>query len=353
MKILFLPKYDKDGPSSRYRTFQYLQYYNDFGIDCVVFPFFSYGYISSLNAKSSVFFYMRGIFRRMKKVFSFYKYDLIVIEKELIPYFPSILEYILFLFKKKYILDFDDAIYVNYSESSNCIVRFFLKNKIKKIISWASGVITGSPELTAYAKKYNKKVVEIPTSIDLVKYSLDSALVKAERFVIGWIGGRATSKHIEIIKPALDRFLFEYDNVYLHLIGYSGNLFVENEHIKIISWSSITEVEELGKIDIGVMPLVNQPFERGKCGFKLIQYMACSKPTISTPLLANVKIDNGIGNLFATSQEEWFSCLEEMYNNRRDYCEIGSRNRKIVLQEYSIQSNYLKYISFFKAIQDL
>ena len=351
MRILFLPKYDIDGASSRYRTHQYLSVFN---IKYKVSSFFPYGYIGRMNKmKYKVAYAIYSIMRRIVIVASqSYKYDLIVIEKELIPYFPPILEYILHLCHKKFVLDFDDAIYINYVCHNFSLIRWLLGRKIPYIASWASGITTGSPELTSYLLSFNSNIIEIPTSIDLDKYKLYSPK-PTNKYVIGWIGSRSTSKHLDTIAEVLLRFISYHKEAELHLIGYYGTAFRNAERVLLIPWNAKTEFHEMLQFHVGLMPLIDLPFEHGKCGFKLVQYMACAKPTISTPFPANVKIDGGNGNLFASTSEEWFISLETVCSKRFFYENVGRRNRLCVERNYSIQMNQNKYLEFFKLIVDL
>ena len=168
--------------------------------------------------------------------------------------------------------------------------------------------------------------------------------------MIGWIGSRSTSQHLDSIADVLIDFILTHSNAKLHLIGYYGKAFENFKNISIIQWDAMTELTDILEFTIGIMPLIDRPFEHGKCGFKLIQYMACEKPTISTPFIANLKIDNGNGNLFASTDKEWNECLEWGYNNRASLEEVGKKNRKTVVEKYSIQNNHSKYIDFYNSI---
>jgi glycosyltransferase involved in cell wall biosynthesis len=225
-----------------------------------------------------------------------------------------------------------------------------LAKKIPKIISLSNGVISGNTYLFNYAKTYNINTVGVPTSIDLEKYT-DIGITpnfNDKKFIVGWIGGKATSHYVEKLLPILNMFAKSNKNIEIKLIGFypSNNCTCLSPQIKLVKWSAETEIEELKNIDVGIMPLEYTAWDEGKCGFKLIQYMACSKPTISTPMQANIAIDGGIGNLFASSNEEWYNALLTILNNRQEYRKIGIENRNRVKEKYSIQSNYLHFVNF-------
>ncbi|GHT64217.1 glycosyl transferase [Bacteroidia bacterium] len=348
MKILFLPKYNIDGASSRYRTYQYLHLFRKNNIKCIVSSFFLLGHVKN-HRKCPLFNYLLFPFCALRRTiilpYCFFV-DLIIIEKEITPYFPPMFEFLLRIFKRKFLLDYDDAVYYCYKDNPNIFIKKLLSKKIDTIMSLASGVITGSPSLTMFASQFNAKVLEIPTSIDIDNYILYNSM-ESNIFIIGWIGSFATSQYIDTIEEALLSFLQQTENTYLHLIGYKGNLAKKNSRIKIIPWSSDTEITELQKMNVGIMPLDDTPFAHGKCGFKLIQYMASQKPTISTPFEANIKIDSGNGNLFASTQNDWLVALLECYKNYEKYKQIGIENWRKVYDFYTIQSNWKKYIDFY------
>lgn len=342
-RILFFTKYTRIGPSSRYRTYQYLDFYHNF--DIKVFPFFDSKYVSGIRF-NYVYVFSRYL-KRVLDIFKIKKNDIIFLEYEFMPYmiFNSFLFRAL---KIKYVVDYDDAIFHNYDQHSNWFLRFFLKKKIPKVIEHANFVVTGSPYLTRFAKKYNKNVVELPTSIDFRKY--DVRYVGSEdRFIIGWIGSMSTSINLISLLPVFNRLKKENIDFKIHLIGFNKTLeerFV-NLPVEFIEWRSETEVVEIKKFSVGIMPLEHTLFNRGKCAFKLIQYMACGIPTISTPLEANIKVNQNNGNLFANTSEEWYQSFLKIYKNKSDFKEIGGRNVINVKNNYSIQSNYKKYLELF------
>ena len=356
MRILFLTKYTWAGPSSRYRTYQYFPLFEAAGISCVASPFFNDTYLNIIYGRKGkihlIYLLPFYFFRRILMLFSINKYNLIVIEKELIPYFFPIFEKILFILKKKYFLDFDDAIFHNYDKSGSFLIKLLFKNKIPTIIKYAEGICAGNTYLADFAKNFNKKVIEIPTSVDTNKYSVVKKY-NSVKFTIGWIGSKSTSIYLENIIDLLIDFAEKNKNIIIKLIGFYSTKNVNIlPNIKIIEWNEISEIDELSTFDVGIMPLNNNYFEKGKCGFKLIQYMACSIPTISTPLQANVNIDGGNGNLFASNEYEWYSCLEKIYFQREKYFLIGMKNRKRVEENYSIKNNHLKYLEMYKKIKN-
>lgn len=347
MNILFFTKYNKRGPSSRYRIYQYLQLYEKEGIKVKVKPLFDSKFFSSfITIKICYTFYY--YVRRFFQLFQVLKYDLIYVEYELFPYFPSIFEKLFKFLNVKYIVDYDDAIFHNYNESNNFFVKLLLSNKIDVVIKNASYVVTGSPYLTSYVSQLNSNYVEIPTSVSKKNYCRNLSNTKNDIFTIGWIGSSTTSVNVLKLIPVFEKLSYKID-FQLNLIGFDKNLMKQFNHLNVnfINWNSETEIEEIKKFDVGIMPLENNSFNQGKCGFKLVQYMGCCLPTIASPLEANVKINRNKKNLFAITNEDWLCCFEKIYRNQLYFREVGLENHIDFLEYYTIESNFDTYIAVF------
>lgn len=351
-KIYCFTKYSAKGPSSRYRTFQFLPFWSQF-YEIEVHSLLGDWYFdkqSNLFKKGRNF--LISFFNRLKILQKAGPNDMVWIEYELFPYLGSFAERTL---KKKgipFILDYDDAIFHWYGNHSMSLIRRLMDGKIEKLISMASAVVTGSPYLTKYAKKYHLNTIEIPTSINPDNYlPIGKGFQnKPENcLVIGWLGSRTTSKNLAIIKEAFSEFTKEF-SAELWLMGYDENLqdIWKGLPVKFFQWSAEEEIKFLRTIDVGIMPLYVNDFNKGKCGFKLIQYMAMGKPTISTPLEANKKIDRARINFFAETAEEWIACFKEVEKQiiNTDY----AINRGVIEQYYNAKLNEVIYREIFEKI---
>ena len=347
MKILFLPKYNELGPSSRYRIYQYLDSYEKAGIKVEVSPLFGF-YFFTDNKISKIGYTLYYFLRRAFKIIQVYKYDLVYIEYELFPYFPAIFEKLFSLLNVKYIVDYDDAIFHNYNASSNFFIKVLLSNKIDTVVRNASYVISGSPYLTHYICRINANCVEIPTSVSKVKYVQKPKSETNAVFTIGWIGSRSTSVNVLKLIPAFVELRKKME-FQLNLIGFDQNESSKLSHLNVnfIKWDAKTELEEINKFDVGIMPLENTPFNRGKCGFKLVQYMGCSLPTIATPLEANVKINRNKKNLYAITTEDWVSAFEKVFHNQDYFKQVGLDNYNDFTNYYTLENNSETYIAVF------
>jgi glycosyltransferase involved in cell wall biosynthesis len=349
VKVLFLPKHEYLGASSRYRTLQYLPYLKDH-IDFDISPLFSDEYLKYkyTHKKENKSVTLKRILNRIKTILlSASKYDLLVIEKELLPYFPPFLEYYLKVRNIPYIVDYDDAVWHNYDHHRKRLVRTLLRNKIKTVIKNASIVIAGSEYIIEYAKRARaKQIIKIPTVIDISKYKCNEIHDEKESFVIGWIGSPSSSQYLFEIDNILKQFTDKYDAV-VNLIGFDSSLSnkLNFRHI-VIPWKEESEVREICKFDVGIMPLPDTPFERGKCGFKLIQYMGCKKPVIASPIGENnYIIDHEKNGFLASGDKDWYTYLEKLYHSK-DLCnKMGENSYQKTYSQYSLQMTQDIYLS--------
>jgi len=347
-KILFLPKYGELGASSRYRIFQYLPSIEKENIDYEIQPLFNdsylkYRYKYGSTNKKIVFL---SLIKRIKTiVFGVSRYNLLIIEKELLPYFPSFLESYLKWRKIPYIVDYDDAVWHNYDVNENILIRLMLRNKIQRVMSNANIVIAGSEYIVNYAKKANaEKIVKIPTIIDTDKYKCKNNH-KLELFVVGWIGSQTTSKLIVAIDEILKVFT-DKNNAIVHLIGFDEKLASQLTcNYRIIKWDKKTEVQQICNFDVGIMPLLDSLFEKGKCGFKLIQYMGCAKPVIASPIGENNYIvENGVNGFLVFDKEDWLVKLQTLYDDKSLASNMGFHGYEKIQKHYSLENAQKIYI---------
>ena len=244
-------------------------------------------------------------------------------------------------------MDFDDAFFHSYDSFEGNFYLTALRIKYPFIITISDHIITGSPYLTSFVSTLSSNVSEIPTCVLSINENIGLGKRNDNIFTVGWIGSGSTSKYIDLIAEPLKGFLHSYSSK-LILIGYSGSKFQNQHNVQLIDWSENNELSFLPQIDVGIMPLTDDKWSRGKCGFKLIQYMSYGKPTISTPLDANIKIDGASGNLFASSDAEWSDSLFTVYKNSEKYHMIGKRNIARVSHNYLLDVVVPKYESIFK-----
>ncbi len=283
------------------------------------------------------------------------KYDLVLIEYELFPYFPPLFETILHKRGIKYIVDYDDAIFHKYDMSNNKIIHGLLKNKIAKVMEYADHVIVCNAYLEAYAKKYNEHTFRLPTVVILDKYKNEMGTFqkKEKNFVIGWVGSRTTSMYILEILPAIKKFIEKYENIRFDLVGFDRTLLSDEDvikyHLNIIDWTEEKEIENILNFDVGIMPLHDDPWSKGKCGFKLVQYMSCKKPVIASPVGMNCAlVQNDQNGFLADTIDEWFNAFEILYLDENLREKMAENNFLKIEIEYNNEKNCKKYVKLLQ-----
>ncbi|MCF8221120.1 MAG: glycosyltransferase family 4 protein, partial [Cryomorphaceae bacterium] len=260
----------------------------------------------------------------------------------------------LFSLRSKLVFDFDDSIWLPTISKGNHRLKF-LKNpeKVKKIISFSSQVVCGNQYLADYAGAYNSKVVIIPSTIDTDKYYVRHK-VSQETIIIGWSGSFTTVPHFEYLIPSLIKLQDKYGKrVAFLVIGLEGYAF-QGLNMVSIPWNAITEVEDLHQMDIGIMPLPDNEWTRGKCGMKGLQYMAAGIPTVMSPIGVNKEIiQDGENGFLAFTEDEWVDKLSILIDSVDLRKKFGLNGRKTIEEKYSVKANAPRYLKLFNQVLNL
>jgi len=351
MKILLLSKYGRLGASSRLRSYQYIPYLEKQGILVDNAPLLGDEYLRKLYSAGNrpLMSIAKSYLQRLWNILRFKHYDLLWIEKELFPWMPAIAESCLRKFGVKYVVDYDDAIFHQYDLHPNPLVRMMLQKKIDKVMRHATLVIVGNDYLAKRASQAGARWVEIlPTVIDIERYTL-SGIRQNNGFYIGWIGTPMTAKYIYQIKDALVRICLE-KNAKLLLIGLE-KIDIEGVPVQTFPWDEKKEVELIKMFDVGIMPLQDGAWEKGKCGYKLIQYMACSLPVIASPVGANMEIvDHGVNGYLASTETEWLESFRRLQQDKRLRTEMGKAGRAKVEKKYCLQVTAPRFVELLEKV---
>jgi glycosyltransferase involved in cell wall biosynthesis len=266
--------------------------------------------------------------------------DLWWIEKELWPWVPALLERAL-LARRPYMLDLDDAIFHNYDLHRRSAVRHMYGRKIDELMAGAALVIAGNEYLAQRARRAGARWVEVlPTVVDLAHYTASGSKPAAPSdrpVTIGWIGSPATVSHLlGLERPFLE--LARRHRFRLLVIG-GGEVNLPGVEVISVPWSEDTEATSVAQCDIGVMPLPDSPWERGKCGYKLIQYMACGLPVVASPVGANTTIvSEGLNGFLAADATDWYAALARLVSDPTLRARLGGAGRARVEADYCVQA---------------
>lgn len=337
MNLLALPRYQQLGPSSRVRFYQYYPALRKQGFVIQDAPFFSNDYVRRLYASQParmgevLFAYLR----RLSTLLRARNFDLLWLEKEFLPWMPAWVESL--LARQPYIVDYDDAVFHRYDLHPSGLIRRLLGRKIDGVMQNAALVVAGNEYLAKRALAAGAKRVEILASVvDADLYAPTPARVSG--FTVGWIGSPITAPYLDVVRPALE-VLTKGDQTRVSLIGAGNAIKWKNANVHSLPWREESEIQNIQKFDIGIMPLVDEPFERGKCGYKLIQYMACGLPVIASPVGVNRQIvEHGVTGFLVNNQDEWLQALLYLRDNPVRRREMGLAGRKKMEAEYSLQT---------------
>ncbi|MFN3405788.1 MAG: glycosyltransferase [Cytophagaceae bacterium] len=356
-KVLFLALHRPDrSPSQRFRFEQYIDFLNQHEFVCKqIFLLNQHDdkiYYSKGKFLTKIIILIKSIFKLLKKIL-FSKYEIVFIQREGFMLGTSIFER-LFSYRSKIIFDFDDSIWrqqTGENKSNNKRLQF-LKNpdKTKDLISLSHMIFAGNEYLANFALQYNSNVKIIPTTIDTDKYRI-TIKQKKERVCIGWSGSFSTIIHFEFIVEYLEKLINKYGSlIYFKVIG-DENYVNPKLNLKGSRWNHETEVKDLSEIDIGIMPLPDDEWTKGKCGLKGLQYMALGIPTIMSPVGVNTTIiQDGINGFLAYSPDDWISKLSILIENEHMRNEMGNKGRETVETYYSVNSNKDLYLKYFREL---
>ncbi|MBV6462161.1 MAG: hypothetical protein HJHJAOHD_02305 [Flavobacteriales bacterium] len=356
-KILFLSPYPENkAPSQRLKYEQYFTILNQEGYRVYTSSFVNDKFWKIIYRKGyffrKLFFTLLGYVKRIIVLFYIRKYDVVYVHLWVTPIGIPFFEYMVSLLSKKLIYDIDDMVFLGHSSQANRIWQG-LKGTRKMIylIKCADHVITCTPKLDEFVRKYNIHTTDISSTVDTVKYIPINSYKNNHQIVIGWSGSHSTSKYLYLIKDALKDLTKKYD--YKLMVMGDASFQISGVNIEAYDWSEDIELDTLQKFDIGLYPLPDEDWVYGKSGLKAIQYMALGIPTIATGLGANLRIiEDGVnGFLISTNHlNQWKERMEQLLIDANLREKLGKKGRKTIEKEYSVEVNKEKYLSIFNSL---
>jgi glycosyltransferase involved in cell wall biosynthesis len=344
-KLLFITPYSIESASERYRIYQFLPYLERAGFACTVRPFASRALHRAIQAEQlapklvcTPFCYLR----RMLDLASISGYDAVVVHRGIFPFPWPALEKVVIRHHARVIFDFDDAVHIGHQDTATTkypwIYKFKYGSGVNKMLSHCAHVIAGNRTLAKHASLFNSQVSIIPTVVDLDKYTYHPCRGTREVVTIGWVGSRSTSPYLLEIEPAL-RLLSDAHPGKIRFRLYGDPRRKLNlPNFESLPFSLASEIEDLRTFDIGIMPVPDNDWTRGKCALKAIQYMALGIPTVTSPVgMATELVQHDVNGAWAQTPKEWFDALNRLITDiqlRKVYAEAG---RKTVVARYSLQ----------------
>lgn len=343
-------------PGQRFRCEQYIEFLEQQG--------FQVSYSNLIAEEEDEVFYSNGKFfqklllfikafrRRLRDVKRASEYDIIFIYREALMIGTTYFERRFVKSGAKIIFDFDDSIWLNDVSQGNYKLKWMKRPaKTSDIIRLSDMVFAGNTYLADYAQQYNKNVKIVPTTINTNYHTLRKPKFNHSAICIGWTGTSTTLKHFEVAIPVLRKLKQKYEGrIYFKVIV---NFPYEVKELDLLAteWRKETEIEDLSEFDIGIMPLPDDNWSKGKCGFKGLQYMAMEISTVMSPVGINSEIINdGENGFLANSDEEWAVKLSKLIESPELRERLGKAGRQTVIERYSVESQKNDYLKYFNEL---
>jgi len=344
-RILFLVPYPLGiAPSQRFRFEQYFDLLREEGIPYDVRPFLDHQAMDVLyrpgNLLLKLWKVMLGLCKRIADLFSLGNYDVVFLHREAAPIGPPVFEWLITkVFRKKVVFDFDDAIWLPNTSASNPFISFFKRYRnANNTASWAWKVSCGNAYLRDHAAQFNTQAIINPTTIDTERHHNRVKHYAGGKTVIGWTGTHSTIKYLDTLVPLLKRLEQEFDFELLVIADRKPDF--ELKSLRFIPWNKTTEIDDLLRMDVGIMPLEDDRWAKGKCGFKALQYMALGIPAIVSPVGVNTEIvTHGVNGWICTTEAEWEGCFRSILSDASQLPGLSAAARDTVVKRYSVASN--------------
>lgn len=323
-------------PGQRFRIEQWSPLLRSEGIDVVFSPFISPAAMDVLygpgHAAQKIGETLRGYARRFAEVMWGRPADVVFVYREAALLGPPVLERLLAR-RTPLVFDFDDAIYLGDTSTANAWSRALKpRRKVENLCRLANHVIVGNEFLAQFARRHARTVSVVPTTIDTDLYHVQPR-PKNVRLVVGWSGSTTTLAYLASLAPALRRLRRLHD-FELRVIG--GQLQLDGVPVQCKPWRPETEVADLREFDVGLMPLSDDEWSRGKCGLKALQYMALGIPPVVSPIGINASIvRDSVNGFYARTEQEWVDRITILLNDESLREAVGKEARKTVEESYS------------------
>lgn len=342
LKVAALVPYPLNlAPGQRYRIEQWAPHLEAQGIRVEMLPFADEALMRWLyqpgHYGAKAIGLARCLGRRVRLLSDLRAYDAIYLFRAASIVGPAWLEYVLPWLRRPVIFDFDDAIYLLHTTAVNRSFGWLkFPGKTASLCRLSSHVVVGNGYLAEYARRYNQRVTVIASSVDTHAYIANGQNASHERVVVGWTGSSTSQTYLERFAPVLNA-LHQRRAVKFHVIS-DRQPAMPGVPVIWHRWSPETEITDLRRFDIGIMPMPDDQWARGKCAMKALLYMAMGIPTICSAVGMNVEvIQHGENGLLAANDEEWLACLQRLIDDAELRQRLGAAGRQTIEDRYSMK----------------
>jgi len=344
VRVLALSPIPEEGAGCRFRIAQYIPYLREAGFEVTISSFYTPEFFRLVykrgNYVRKALSFLRLAMRRFQELGDLESYDLVFLYREAIPLGPPLIERAIARRGKPIVLDFDDAIFMsNVSEANRAIA--FLKNpgRVAEVIARSTRVVVGNEFLASYARHHNDQVTVIPTAVDTNRFvpRADMPAQPGRELVVGWIGSPTTFPYLRDLAGILAEVAGQH-RFRLKVSGAGQPVHFPGVVVDEVPWSLANEVSLFNTCDIGVYPLTDDEWSKGKCGFKAIQCMACGVPVVAAAVGVNREIiTDGVDSFLASTPEEWTRKLGQLLSDPELRARMAVAGRRTIEERYSLR----------------
>ncbi len=342
-------------PGQRLKYEQYFDHWRKNGFDITVSSFMTVRMQKIVYGKGrfaeKVFWTFWGYVRRFFDLFRIRRYDIVYSFLWVTPFGPPIFESLVSALSRKLVFDIDDLVYMKNEKADKWYSRLFKgRNKPIYLMKKADHIITCTPYLDEFARKFNPRTTDISSTINTATYQPVNKYQNNGKIALGWSGSHSTIRYLRILHPILKELGKEVD--FKLIVMGDASFSLEGVEVEAYGWSEENEIPVLEKMDIGLYPLpLDEEWVYGKSGLKALQYMAMGLPVVATAIGANFRvIDEGKTGFLVTKPEEWLERLKLLVKDAALRREFGTKGREKVEKSYSVRANEPIYLGILNDV---
>lgn len=361
LKILFVPTGSDLAAATRYRVSQYLPFLSRVGIRYRVFSIISRPmtllmvHSPKFRGPAKVLYYFFHVLEKTVRAFFLFflasRYDCIFLQRTTFPFY---LEKILALVNNRIIFDLDDAIFIPDTKGRGIMHRIkesFKKKEVPAVLRISRHVIVENTYIAEYVKRFCVNISKIIGPIDTKRYRVVNERGRDKNnIVIGWIGSPSTTPYLRMLDNVFKVISHKYKNVSFKFIG-TERYSLEGVSMIFREWDYSTEIKELEGFDIGIMPMPDDDWSRGKVGIKMLQYMSMGMPTVVSYTSTNAEIiKDGTDGFIVSSEKDWIDILSRLIEEKETRFRVGGKARNLIEERYSVEANFNKFLTIIKEV---
>lgn len=355
LKVLFLTRYPVEGASSRYRVFQYLPHFEALGVQCRVQSFMSQAMYQLSFSKGRSLRKMwetgKAVLRRLGVLAGWGRYDIIYMQRELLPFGPPVIERFLRWRGATLVFDYDDALFIHKPSRYNPLASLLRSSdKVRQLFGIVHCVIAGNDWLRDEAIKSGARAETVEVAEDTVRIQPHAPHSNDQPVTVGWLGSSSTVKYLRQIEPVLVELAARYPALRFEIMG-GGDFRMDGVPWRLTPWSLDGELEALRRFDIGLMPLPAEDWAKGKSGGKARTYMAAGVVPVCSAIGYNLElIDPGRTGLLCTTPDDWRQAITSLVEDAGLRQRLATAARAEVEARFSPALQARKLRDIFDAI---